>query len=306
MVALSPCERPALTLVVTMKQFIFTCITLTVMMLPLIAIAEARTYTEIVTVKVEDDEYDALNKAKERAREQALRSYLDDVYKDRAATLNLTGDELYIKDMEVLDSSVSGWFFKELKTKIKVTINEDEVFAYLKHQGVVTGKNDNRRIVVMIIPGKMDSGDAPAVLDNIRAEIRSRLAAGEYTVIDSDDSVVLDTFTEEPDYNKMVQYMSKIADKLSDKGEWLILGKVDMDITPSGSVNIYKTMMTGKLVSLAGRKILWEGNPDGSAHGSKDNAKAALRQSAIAGGKSFAEKVLGALKTITRRGKAVD
>jgi len=283
-----------------MKRIIFFCITFAVMLLPLIAAAETRTYTEIVTVKVEDDEYSALNKAKERAREQALRSYLNDVYKDRAATLNLTGDDKYIKDMEVMESNVSsGWGSKELKAKIKVTINEEEVRAYLKRQGVVTGKNDDRRIVVMIIPGKMDSGDAPAILDNVRAEIRSSLAAGEYTVIDSDDSAVQEALTEEADYNKMVQHMNKIADKLSDKGEWLILGKVDLDIVPSGSVNIYRTMMTGKVVSLANREIMWEGNPDGSARASRVDAKAAIRQSAIAGGKVFAEKVLGALNTKT-------
>lgn len=282
-----------------MKRFIFICITLAVMLLPILAQAETRTYTEKVTVKVEDDEYSALNKAKERAREQALRSYLNDVYKDRAATLNLTGDERYIKDLEVIDSSVGGVFSKELTAKIKVTINEEEVRAYLKRQGAVTGKNDDRRIVVMIIPGKMDSGDAPAILDNVRAEIRSSLAAGEYTVIDSDDAAVNEALTEEADYNKMVQHMNKIADKLSDKGEWLILGKVDLDIVPTGSVNIYRTMMTGKVVSLASREIMWEGNPDGSARASRVDAKAAIRQSAIAGGKTFAEKVLGALNTKT-------
>lgn len=283
-----------------MKRIILIVVALGLMLLPLIAAAETRTYTEIVTVKVDDDEYSALNKAKERAREQALRSYLNDVYKERAATLNLTGDDKYIKDMEVMESNVSSsWGSKELKAKIKVTINEEEVRAYLKRQGAVTGKNDDRRIVVMIIPGKMDSGDAPAILDNVRAEIRSSLAAGEYTVIDSDDSAVQDALTEEADYNKMVQHMNKIADKLADKGEWLVLGKVDLDIVSSGSANIYRTMMTGKVVSLASREIMWEGNPDGSSRASRVDAKAAIRQSAIAGGKVFAEKVLGALNTKT-------
>ena len=282
-----------------MKRIILFVVVLGMMLVPLIATAETRTYTETVTVKIVDDEYSALNKAKERAREQALRSYLNDVYKDRAATLNLTGDEKFIQDMEQLESSTSGMFDKELKAKFRVTINEEEVRAYLKRQGAVTGKNEDRRIVVMLIPGKMDSGDAPVILDNIRAEIRRSLTAAEYTVIDSDDQAVHDALTEEADYNKLVSHINKLADTLADKGEWLVLGKVDMDIVQNGGTYIYRAMMTGKAVSLTSRDIMWEGNIDGAARGSKNEAKAALRLSAINGGKAFASEVLGALNTKT-------
>lgn len=283
-----------------MKRILMIIITLGLLMIPLLAqAAEVRTYTEIVTVKVEDDEYSALNKAKERAREQALEHYLRDVYPDRAATLNLTGDEKYIKDLEILESTISGMFSKELKAKAKVTINEEAVRAYLKRQGAVTGKNEERRIVVMIIPGKMDTGDAPMILDNVRAEVRRALTAAEYTVIDSDDEAVNQALTEEADYNKMVQHMNKIADQLADKGEWLVLSKVDVSVAASGSSYIYRAMMTGKTVSLANRDIMWEGNPDGSARASQGEAKAAIRLAAIAGGKAFAKEVVNALNTKT-------
>lgn len=282
-----------------MKRIILLMVALGLLLIPIIAAAESRTYTEIVTVKVEEDEYSALNKAKEKGREQALRSYLNDVYKDRSSTLNLTGDEKYIQDMEVIESKVEGMFSKELKVKFRITINEEEVRAYLKRQGAVAGKNEDRRIVVMLIPGKMDSGDAPVILDNVRAEVRRSLAAAEYTVIDSDDQAVQDALTEEADYNKMVSHMNKLADQLADKGEWLILGKVDMDIVPNSGSNIYRAMMTGKAVSLANRDILWEGNIDGVARAPKSEAKAALRLSAINGGKAFAKEVLGALNTKT-------
>lgn len=282
-----------------MKRIILLILALGLILVPLLAAAESRTYTEMVTVTVEDDEYSALNKAKERAREQALRSYLNDVYKDRAATLNLTGDDKYIQDMEIVESNISGWGTKELKAKIKVTINEEEVRAYLKRQGAVTGKNEDRRIVVMLIPGKMDGGDAPVILDNVRAEIRRSLTAAEYTVIDSDDQAIQDALTEEADYNKLVSHINKLADQLADRGEWLVLGKVDMDIVPNGSGYVYRAMMTGKAVSLASRDIMWEGNIDGAARGSKNEAKAALRLSAINGGKAFAKEVLGALNTKT-------
>lgn len=285
-----------------MKRLLLALITLNLLLAPLQAIAaESRTYTEMVTVKLEDDEYSTLNKAKERAKEQALRNYLNDVYKNRSATPNLTGDDSYIQDLEVIESKTGGIFSKEMTAKIRVIINEDAVHAYLKRQGMVTGKNEDRRIVVMIIPGKMDSGDASAILDNIRAEIRRSLTTAGYTVIDSDDAAVHETLTEEADYNKMVKHMNSIADKLADKGEWLVLGKVDMDITPSGNVNIYRAMMTGKVVGLANRQIMWEGNPDGAARASRSEAKAALRLAAITGGKSFAGEVVNALnsKTLT-------
>lgn len=283
-----------------MKRFFLTMFTLGLILLPLLAAAEVRTYTEIVTVKVDDDEYTARKKAEQRAREQALEHYLRDVYPDRSATMNLTGDEKYIKDLEILESSVSGVFGKELKAKIKVTINEEAVRAYLKRQGAVTGKNEERRIVVMLIPGKMDSGDAPMILDNVRAEVRRNLTAAEYTVIDSDDAAVHDALTEEADYNKMVQHMNKIADQLADKGEWLVLGKVDIDVTQDGGMKSYHALMTGKAVSLASRDLMWEGNVDGlSRVRASESPKAALRMAAINGGKLFAKEVTASLNTKT-------
>lgn len=283
-----------------MKRIFFIMIALGLMMAPLSASAEVRTYTEIVNVKVDDDEYTARKKAEQRAREQALQNYLRDVYPDRSATLNLSGDEKYIKDLEILESSIEGMFSKELKAKIRVTINEVEVRAYLKRQGAVTGKNEDRRIVVMLIPGKMDTGDAPMILDNVRAEVRRSLTAAEYTVIDSDDEAVNRALTEEADYNKMVQHMNKIADDLADKGEWLVLGKVDIDVTQDGSMKSYHALMTGKTVSLASRELMWEGNVDGLARvRASESPKAALRMAAINGGKLFAQEVTGALNTKT-------
>lgn len=282
-----------------MKRLLLLLIVLGLLITPLLAAAEVRTYTEIVTIKVEDDEYTARKKAEQRAREQALEHYLRDVYPDRAATLNLTGDEQYIKDLEIVESSIEGLFSKELKAKIRVTINEEAVRAYLKRQGAVTGKNEERRIVVMIIPGRMDTGDAPMILDNVRAEVRRSLTAAEYTVIDSDDEAVNKALNEEADYNQMVQHMNRIADDLADKGEWLVLGKVDVSVAPSGSAYIYRAMITGKAVSLASRDLLWEGNPDGAARASMEEAKAAIRLAAIAGGKAFAKEVVAALNTKT-------
>lgn len=283
-----------------MKRILLLLIALGLVLVPLLATAEVRTYTEIVTIKVDDDEYTARKKAEQRAREQALEHYLRDVYPDRAATLNLTGDEKYIKDLEILESSVEGMFSKELKAKVRVTINEEAVRAYLKRQGAVTGKNEERRIVVMIIPGKMDTGDAPMILDNVRAEIRRSLTAAEYTVIDSDDEAVNKALTEEADYNKMVQHMNKIADQLADKGEWLVLGKVDIDVTQDGSMRSYHALMTGKTVSLASRDLMWEGNVDGLARvRASESPKAALRMAAINGGKLFAKEVTSSLNTKT-------
>ena len=282
-----------------MKKLLLGLICLALALVPILANAEVRTYTEMVTVKITDDEYTAKKQAEQRAREQALAHYLRDVYPDRSATLNLSGDESYIKDLELIESKVEGMFSKELTAKIRVTINEEAVRAYLKRQGAVKGKNEERRIVVMIIPGKMDTGDAPMILDNVRAEIRRSLTAAEYTVIDSDDETVNQALTEEADYNKMVQHMNKIADQLADKGEWLVIGKVDMSIAPQGSAYVYRALMTGKTVSLASRDLMWEGNPDGAARASKDEAKAAIRLAAIAGGKKFAAEVVNALNTKT-------
>lgn len=277
-----------------MKRIILLCIAFTLMMLPTLALAETRTYTEMVTVKVEDDEYSALNKAKERAREQALRSYLNDVYKDRASTLNLTGDDKYIQDMEVIESKIGGMFTKELTAKIKVTINEEEVRAYLKRQGAVAGKNEERRIFVILIPGKMDTGDAPAILDNVRAEVRKNLTAAEYTVIDSEEQVKrLESLTEEADYSKLVGQLDGL-------GEWVVIGKVDIDVTQDGSMRSYHALMTGKTVSITSRDLMWEGNIDGLARvKASESPKAALRMAAINGGKAFAKEVLNALNTKT-------
>lgn len=284
-----------------MKRLILLMIAVGLVLAPLLALAEVRTYTEMVTVKVDDDEYTALNKAKERAREQALQHYLNDVYKDRSSTLNLTGDDKYVQDLEVVESNVSGWGSKELKAKIRVTINEEEVRAYLKRQGAVTGRNEERRIFVILIPGKMDSGDAPAILDNVRAEVRRNLTAAEYTVIDSEEQVKrLESLTEEADY-------SKLAGQLEGLGEWVVIGKVDIDVTQDGSMRSYHALMTGKTVSITSRDLMWEGNIDGLARvKASESPKAALRLAAINGGKSFAKEVLNALntKTITqeRRG----
>jgi hypothetical protein len=276
------------------RRIIIIVIALGLALMPALATAETRTYTEKVTVKVDDDEYTALGKAKEKAREQALRNYLNDVYKDRSATLNLTGDENYIQDLEVVESSATGLFSKELTAKIRVTINEEAVRAYLKRQGVVTGKNDDRRIFVILIPGKMDTGDAPVILDNIRAEIRKKLTAAEYTVIDSEEQVKrLESLAEEADYNKLIGQLDGL-------GEWVVVGKVDTDITEDGSMLSYHIMMTGKTVSIANRDALWEGNIDGLARvKAGESPKAALRLAAINGGKSFADEVVKAMNTKT-------
>jgi hypothetical protein len=277
-----------------MKRFILIIITLGLIQIPLMAQAESRTYTETVTVKVDDDEYTALNKAKERASEQALHNYLNEVYKERSATLNLSGDDKYIQDLEVVESKVDGMFSKELTAKIRVTIKEEEVRANLERQGLVTGKNEKRRIFVILIPGKMDSGDAPAVLDNIRAEIRSTLTEAEYTVIDSEEQVQrLESLTEEADYSKLVGSIQGL-------GEWVVMGKVDIDITQDGSMRSYHAIMTGKTVSVMNRELMWEGNIDGLARArAGESPKVVLRLAAIDGGKEFAKKVLNALNTKT-------
>lgn len=266
----------------------------TIMIFTGIAAAESRTYTEVVTVNVESDEYTALNKAKERAREQALRSYLNDVYKERSATLNLIGDDRYIQDMEVLSSKIGGFFSTELTAKIRVTINEEEVRSYLKRQGAVTGKNEERRIFVILIPGKMDTGDAPAILDNVRAEVRRNLTAAEYTVIDSEEQVKrLESLTEDADYSKLVGQLDGL-------GEWVVIGKVDIDVAQDGSLRVYHALMTGKTISITSRDLMWEGNIDGVATvRENDSPKAAIRMAAINGGKSFAKEVLDALNTKT-------
>ena len=278
-----------------MKRVLLLLVAIGLLLAPLAALAEVRTYTEMVTIKVEDDEYTALNKAKERAKEMALQHYLNDVYKDRSSTLNLTGNDSYFSDLEVVESKFDGGFFgKELKAKVRVVINEEVVREYLNRQGAVTGKNEEKRIFVLLIPGKIDSGDAPAILDNIRAEIRKNLTAAEFTVIDSEEQVKrLESLSEEADY-------SKVAGALEGLGEWLVLGKVDTQISRDGSMNVYHTLMTGKAISVMNRDLLWEGNIDGiSRQRQSEPPYAGLRASAINGGKSFANEVLKNLQTKT-------
>lgn len=283
-----------------MKRVILLMIALGLLLLPPLAAAESRSYTETVVVAVGDDEYGALNRARERAGEQALLRYLDDVYRERSATLNMTGEESFIKDLEVLESSVSGVFSRELRARIRVTINEEAVRAYLKRQGAVTGRNEDRRIFVILIPGRMDSGDAPAILDSVRAEIRKNLTAAEYTVIDSEEQVRrLESLTEEPDYGKLVG-------ELAGLGEWVVIGRVDTDVSQDGSMRSYHTMITGKAVSVTSRDLMWEGNSDGLARvRESESPKAALRMAAINGGRSLAGEVLQALNSKTLTGERV-
>lgn len=260
--------------------------------------ATARTYTETVVVKVTDDEYFALNKAKERAKEQAFRKYLDEAYKDRTSTPDLSGEAKYIQNVEVVESSVSGMFSKELTAKIRITINEEEVRTYLKSQGAVVGKNEERRIFVILIPGKMDSGDGPFVLDNVRAEIRNNLTAADYTVIDSEEQTKrLESLSEEADYSNLIGQLDGL-------GEWVVIGKVDMDVSKDGSMRKYHALMTGKAVSITSRDLMWEGNTDGMAvANANESAKAGLRMAAINGGQTFAKKVLAALNTKSLSGE---
>ena len=281
-----------------MKFVLLAMVLLAVLLVPMLAAAETRTYTEKVTVKVEDDEFTALKMAKTKALEQALADYVNDVYPDRSGTLNLTGDDKFVKDMEVLESNVTGWVGKELTARIKITINEEEVRAYLKRQGVVKGKNQERRIIVLLVKDNsvMDSGDAPVILDNLRAEVRNSLAEAKFRIIDNDDQAIQDNLTEDGDYNKMVSQLNRIASKLSDRAEWLIIAKVGMHIVKNGDANVYHTLMTGKLVNLSNRSLMWEGNIDESARSGKAEKLRALRQSAMTGGKSFAAKVVGAIK----------
>lgn len=265
------------------------------MISPVICLAAtSRTYTETVVVKVTDDEYFALAKAKERAKEQALRRYLDEAYKDRSDTPELTGEDKYIQDLEVIESNVSGMFSKELSAKIRITINEEAVRSYLKSQGAVVGKNEERRIFVILIPGKIDSGDAPFILDNVRAEIRNTLTASNYTVIDSEDQTKrLESLSEEADYSNLVGQLDGL-------GEWVVIGKVDIDVSKDGSMHKYHALMTGKAVNINSRDLMWEGNIDGRALvKASESPKVGLRLAAIDGGQAFAKKVLDALNTKT-------
>ncbi len=278
-----------------MKRIILLALFLGLMLIPvLVSAAENRSYLETITVTVDDDNSSALNKAKELANEQALHKYLAEVYGDRASTVNLNGDGKYIDKMEQLESSTSGVFSKELRVRFRVTINEDEVRSYLKRQGAVTGKNEDRRIFVILIPGKMDSGDAPVILDNVRAEIRKNLTAAEYTVIDSEEQVKrLESLSNDADYGKL-------TGELDGLGEWVVLGKVDVEVHQDGSTRQYHAMMTGKALSINSRELLWEDNVDGATRvKASESPKVALRLAAIDGGRKFAGAVLKALNTKT-------
>lgn len=281
-----------------MKKIILLLLALLMLAPVLCRAATSRSYTETVVVKVTDDEYFALGKAKERAKEQAFRKYLDEVYKDRSSTPELGGEDKYIQNVEVVESSVSGFFSKELTAKIRVTINEEAVRANLKSQGAVVGKNEERRIFVILIPGKVDSGDAPFILDNIRAEIRNTLTASEYTVIDSEEQTKrLESLSEEADYSNLVGQLDGL-------GEWVVIGKVDIDVSKDGSMRKYHALMTGKTVNINSRDLMWEGNIDGMAMtNASESAKAGLRLAAINGGQAFAKKVLEALNTKTLAGE---
>ncbi len=262
---------------------------------------ETRTYTESVTAPLAGgDEYGALVKAKQKAKEQALDHYVKDVYRDRSETLNLGGEDKYIADIKVLESKVTGFLTKELTASIRVSINEEAVRDYLKRQGAVTGKNEERRVFVVLVPGKMDTGDADAILDSVRAEVRKVLTAAEFTVIDSEEQTRrLESLVEGKDYSMVSQ--------LEGLGEWLVLGKVETQVSQDGGMTAFHTLITGKAVTISSRDLLWEDNIDGFARArAGDPPLVGLRGSSINGGKDFAGKVVGALqsKTLTaeRRG----
>lgn len=257
------------------------------------AAAETRNYMETVTVPVSGDEYSALVAAKQKAKEQGLANYVKEVYSDRTETLNLGGEDKYISDLKVLSSKVGGFISKELTATIRVTINEEEVRAYLKRQGAVAGKNEEKRVFVVLIPGKMDSGDADAILDSVRAEVRKVLTAAEFTVIDSEDQTKrLESLVDGKDFSMVSQ--------LEGLGEWLILGKVEMQASKDGSMLAFHTLITGKAVTISSRDLLWEDNVDGFARSmAGEPPLVGLRSSSINGGKEFGKKVLAALQTKT-------
>lgn len=254
--------------------------------------AETRGYTEKVTVPIADDEYSALVSAKRKAQEQALLRYVKDVYKNRDDIPDLGGDEKYIADLEVLESQTSGVFSKELTARIRVTINENAVRDYLERQGSVVPKNERKRVFVLLIPGKLDSGDADAVLDDIRAEVRSQLTAAEFDVIDSEEQTKrLESLVEGKDYSMVSQ--------LDGLGEWLVLGKVDTYITKDGSLRGYYTDIVGKAVNISNKDLLFEAKFKGTARASANDPQLGLRSSATDGGKKFGQKLVSALQTKT-------
>lgn len=262
---------------------------------------ETRGYTEEVTVPVSGgDEHTALVRAKGKAKEQALKAYVQDVYGNLSETPDLGGDDKYIADIKVLESKASGFFSKELKASIRVWINEEAVRDYLKRQGAVKGRGQERRVFVVLIPGKMDTGDAEAVLDNVRAEVRKVLTAAEFTVIDSEEQTKrLESLVEGQDYSMVSQ--------LEGLGEWVVLGKVETQVSKDESLLGFHTLITGKAVTITSRDLLWEDNIDGFARSQAGEPPlVGLRGSSINGGQEFATRVLGALQskglTSERRG----
>lgn len=286
----------------SLRTVLVSILLLAFAVLPVVARAgETRNYTERVTVSMAGgDEYGALVKAKQKAKEQALRSYVEDVYKDRSATLDLGGDDKYITDIKVLESKVGGFISKELTASIRVWVNEEAVRDYLKRQGAVTGKNEERRVFVVLVPGKLDAGDADAILDTVRAEVRKVLTAAEFTVIDSEEQTErLESLVEGKDYS--------MVSRLEGLGEWLVLGKVETQATKDQNMMSFHTLITGKAVTISSKDLLWEDNVDGFARARVgDPPLVGLRSASINGGKDFAVKVVGALqsKTLTseRRG----
>jgi hypothetical protein len=263
---------------------------------------EIRIYKETVKVPVAGDEFTALQAVKQKAKEQALTRYIQEVYPGQSEKMNLGGDDKYIDDLKVLDTSVGGLFSKEMTAVVSVGINEEAVRNYLKRQGTTVGQTDDRRIFVILIPGKVDSGDAPVVLDKIRAEVRRKLTAAEFTVIDDPEQTRrLETLTSRDlDYDKL-------AVQLDGLGEWLILAKIDTKITKGQHDKTFHTLITSKAVAISSRDLLWEGNIDGVARGgSEADALIGLTKSAINGGKNLSDEVLKGLQskslTAERRG----
>lgn len=258
-----------------------------------VSAAEIRIYKETVRVPVSGDEYATLQAAKQKAKEQALQSYIREVCPGKAEKINLGGDDRFIDDLKVLETSIGGLFSREMTAVVNVTINENAVTSYLKRQGADIAKNDDRRIFVILIPGKVDSGDAPVILDNIRAEIRKKLTAAEYTVIDDPEHIrKLETLTSRDlDYDKL-------AAQVEGLGEWLILAKVDTKIMKGQHDKTFHTLITGKAVAITSRDLLWEGNIDGLSRGGLEaDALIGLNKAAITGGKAFADDALHGLES---------
>ncbi len=255
--------------------------------------AEIRSYKETVKVQVSGDEYSALQAAKQKAKEQALARFVQEVYPGQSEKLNLGGDDRFIEDLKVLETNVGGLFSKEMTAVVNVTINENAVAHYLNRQGTAVGKNDDRRVIVILVPGRVDSGDAPVIIDKIRGEIRRTLTAAEFTVIDDPEHArKLESLTSSDlDYDKL-------AAQVEGLGEWLILAKVDTRIIKGQHDKTFHTLITGKAVAISSRDLLWEGNIDGTARGGAEaDAFIGLTKAAIAGGKSFAEDALHGLQS---------